>query len=98
MLYINLPKGVEVIDQTPDVSVHSKKNRVRALKLKKALYGLVQSPALWHAELATIIEQQGCKRSPFDPCLFYKKHSLRGYSYVLAYVDDILYTGEDKQS
>ena len=97
-LYINLPKGVEVVDQTPDVSVHSKRDRVRALKLKKALYGLVQSPALWHGELAAIIEQQGYKRSRFDPCLFYKKHSQRGYSYVLAYVDDILYTGDDKQS
>lgn len=61
-------------------------------KLKKAQYGLKQSPREWYATLSTHLQTFGFQISDADPSLFtYKNGSVR--MYILIYVDDILLIG-----
>jgi hypothetical protein len=56
-------------------------------RLKRALYGLKEAPALWYAEFAATLAQLGLAMSSEDPCLFYSKDRKL---YIIFFVDDIL--------
>jgi hypothetical protein len=56
-----------------------------ALRLNKALYGLKQAPRVWHAALSAKLTAYGFKPSAADPSLF-----MKGSTYLLTYVDEIL--------
>lgn len=60
-------------------------------KLKKAIYGLKQSPRAWYAKLSSVLIKNGLKSSAADPSLFIKKGNL-GTIVVLVYVDDLVIT------
>ena len=64
-------------------------------KLKKAIYGLKQSPWAWYAKLSSVLMLNGLKQSNADPSLFVKR-SNSGIIVVLIYVDDIVITGDDQ--
>jgi hypothetical protein len=66
-------------------------------KLKKAIYGLKQSPRAWYAKLSSVLMLNGLKRSNADPSLFVKR-SNSGIVVVLIYVDDIVITGDDQNA
>ena len=59
------------------------------VKLKKALYGLVESALLWYEHLRGTLLQIGYKVSQFDRGLFYKT-TTTGKCYVCIHVDDVL--------
>ena len=40
------------------------------VRLKKALYGCIQSAVLWYNELASTLEAMGFVRNPYDICSF----------------------------
>jgi hypothetical protein len=55
------------------------------IKLRRALYGLRQAPALWQAEFSSTLESFGFSPIPDIPCLFVADGIL-----VFFYVDDII--------
>ena len=63
-------------------------------KLKKAIYGLKQSPRAWYSRLQSALNSQHFKISSADHSLFIK-HSNNGVTVVIIYVDDIIITGSD---
>ena len=61
-------------------------------KLKQAIYGLKQSPAMWQSHFQSVTAKLGMKRFKTDANLYcHESRSL----YVLCYVDDILVGGDD---
>ena len=69
----------------------------RALRLRKAIYGLKQAGHNWHVTLAAFFESAGFHRSMADPCLFLRElHSSEAagsgpqFIAVGVYVDDML--------
>jgi len=54
--------------------------------LKRALYGLKQSPLLWYEELSKFLYSMDLKPCISDPCLFLHPSG----AYILVYVDDLL--------
>ena len=70
---------------------------VRALRLRKAIYGLKQAGHNWHVTLAAFFQEAGFHRSAADPCLFLRRLSPAeeagsGPQYIAVgvYVDDML--------
>ncbi|KAL0641591.1 hypothetical protein Bca4012_103035 [Brassica carinata] len=66
------------------------------LRLKKAIYGLKQSPRAWYNKLSTTLNGRGFKKSELDHTFFTLTTS-SGMIALLVYVDDIIITGSDKE-
>lgn len=65
------------------------------VRLKKALYGCVQSAKLWYNKLCRVLKADGYVRNDYDECLFNKTTS--GVQCTVAFhVDDLLITCEDQ--
>jgi hypothetical protein len=66
-----------------------------AVKLKKALYGCIQSAVLWYQELASTLHEMGFRENPYDICSFTR---VRGNTSdrILVYVDDLFITSKDE--
>jgi hypothetical protein len=65
-------------------------------KLRKAIYGLKQSPRAWYQRLSGCLMEKGFTKSEADHTLFTKKNQ-GGIVVVLIYVDDIIITGSDAE-
>ena len=65
------------------------------MKLKKALYGCVQSAVLWHQELASTLESMGFQTNPYDICSF-KRVRDETTDKIMVYVDDLFITSKDE--
>ncbi|CAI7851738.1 unnamed protein product [Closterium sp. NIES-53] len=64
--------------------------------LKKSLYGIEQAPRLWQQYLHTVLTELGFKQLLHDLGMYRKE--LRGkFILLVAYVDDLLYTGDDTE-
>lgn len=63
-------------------------------KLQKCIYGLKQSPLVWHLTLKNALIKYGFVPTSFDPCVFVHNKTT---VYVSVYVDDILITGSDSE-
>ncbi|KAM9891573.1 hypothetical protein OXX69_012265, partial [Metschnikowia pulcherrima] len=61
-------------------------------RLNRSLYGLKQSPRVWHETVRQEIEKIDFKQSKAEPCLFYK-HVKAGLVMLALYVDDMLVFG-----
>jgi len=59
----------------------------KCARLRRALYGLRESPLMWYKELSTSLERLGLTASKEEPCLFYNNDRS---IFILFYVDDIL--------
>ena len=66
------------------------------LRLKKAIYGLKQSPRAWYNKLSTTLNGRGFRKSELDHTLF-TLNTPSGIVVLLVYVDDIIITGSDKE-
>jgi len=58
------------------------------LRLRKALYGCVQSPHLWYKDLCKALKDLGYLCSKSDPCLFYKEYRRGRLAIIVIHVDD----------
>ena len=58
----------------------------KALKFKKTLYGLRQSPRMFWKNLTKAMNEVGMKTSQFDPCMFVNDRVI-----AVCFVDDILF-------
>ncbi|CAI7770994.1 unnamed protein product [Closterium sp. NIES-54] len=64
--------------------------------LQKSLYGIEQAPRLWQQYLHTVLTELGFKQLLHDLGMYRKE--LRGkFILLVAYVDDLLYTGDDTE-
>lgn len=62
-------------------------------KLKKAIYGLKQSPRAWFGKMAEFLEQNGYYPSSADHSLFVKNLGEK-VVFILVYVDDLIISGD----
>ncbi|KAJ0847396.1 putative RNA-directed DNA polymerase [Helianthus annuus] len=71
-------------------------NENKVYRLKKALYGLKQAPRAWFARIEGYFAREGFQKSQYDHTLFIKK-VWNKVIMVSLYVDDLIYTGNDKK-
>jgi hypothetical protein len=67
------------------------------VKLKKALYGCVQSSKLWYLTLKKVFEEDGFTCSTNDPCVFVKRVG-DVLVIVSVYVDDIILQSDHEEA
>ena len=65
----------------------------KALKLDRAIYGLVQVARHFWKKLTSKLKEAGFKPSIVDPCLF-QCNNVRGLSILIMYIDDLLIIGK----
>nr|GEY18179.1 retrovirus-related Pol polyprotein from transposon TNT 1-94 [Tanacetum cinerariifolium] len=68
----------------------------KVCRLKKALYGLNQAPRAWFTRIECYFVREGFQKSDYDHTLFTKNTGER-VVIVSLYVDDLIYTGNDKE-
>lgn len=65
------------------------------VQLMKALYGCVQSSALWYRKLRGVLEKMGYVMNPDDECVFNREIANKQCT-VNAFVDDLVVSHDDK--
>jgi len=78
--YIDVPEGV-----TPDVPCNG-------FQLKRALYGLKQSPRAWNKNINEFLLSLGFVSLPNEPCLYSRREGDK-ISMIALYVDDLVISG-----
>jgi hypothetical protein len=66
---------------------------VIAVRLRKALYGCVQSAKLWYKTIESMLLSLGFTQNPHDSCVFNK-----GTTTIGLYVDDLIITVSDQSA
>jgi Reverse transcriptase (RNA-dependent DNA polymerase) len=84
-VYMTLPPGHK-----------NESNPSQVCKLKKAIYGLKQSPRAWYAKLSLSLLKIKFFKSTVDSSMFIK-HSQNIIIIILLYVDDIIITGNNNE-
>ncbi|XP_048496247.1 retrovirus-related Pol polyprotein from transposon TNT 1-94 [Beta vulgaris subsp. vulgaris] len=82
-VYMTQPKGFEDL-----------KNIGKVWKLNKAIYGLKQASRSWNLRFNQVIKEFGFIRNEEEYCV-YKKVSGSKIAFLVLYVDDILFIGND---
>lgn len=85
-VFVDQPRGYEV-----------KGEESKVYKLKKALYGLKQAPRAWFSKIESYFIKEGFERCLSDHTLFTKKGKDGGTLIISLYVDDLIFTGNNKQ-
>jgi hypothetical protein len=89
--FVNAPIDEDIYIPIPQAYMHMEGKQGKALKLRKALYGLRKSPKLWFNHFSTTLRELGLIPVPDEPYLFVHPTELR---MVFFYVDDILIFGK----
>lgn len=82
-IFVDMPKGFTVAGA----------DNAFVLKLRKSLYGLVQSPRNFFKKLSKALIERGFVQSKIDPCLFIQPTML-----CLVYVDDCIFFAKIKNN
>ena len=82
------------MDQPPGFVIQGKSSGM-VCRLKRALYGLKQSPRAWFGRFRDVVQKYGMIRSEADHSVFYRHSPSKGSIYLVVYVDDIIITGQD---
>ena len=87
LVVMKLPVEVSerLIEIDPSYSRYADHSGVVRVKLKKALYGLIESGNLWYHHITEAIKELGFQQIHSDQCIFKRKNQLIG-----VYVDDLL--------
>ncbi|KAG7599434.1 Integrase catalytic core [Arabidopsis suecica] len=86
----------EEVYMTPPPGLQDSIPEGKVLRLRKAIYGLKQSPRAWYHKLSTTLKANGFRKSEADHTLFTLQND-KGIVVVLVYVDDIIITGSNKE-
>lgn len=73
------------------------KSKGLVCKLKNTLFRLKQSSRAWFERFIKVMITLGYKQSQRDHILFVRHSKTRGVTMLLAYVDDIIITGNDTE-
>ena len=84
--YMELPPGLKLPASNGKV-----------FKLKKASYGLRQSPRAWFERFSRAMQKFGYNQSQADHTLFIKHSLERKVTALIVYVDDMVLTGNDEE-
>ncbi|HSN66223.1 MAG TPA: reverse transcriptase domain-containing protein, partial [Fusibacter sp.] len=86
-LWMELPEGYD--SYTSEVHKKVIKRETHCVRLKKALYGLVQAARQWWKKFKEVMASIDFHTSAADPCLFIKQEKEgEPNSFVIIYVDD----------
>jgi len=93
-VYIELPEGLKEHHLKKYQPLIKFDIRDTIIKLKRAQYGLVQSPRLWMYTFAKILAKLGLVQCKTDPCLFTLHDEFDNLlAIVVVYCDDSIITG-----
>ncbi|CAL5443960.1 unnamed protein product [Camellia sinensis] len=85
----------EEVYMRPPPGLHHSSGQV--CRLRRALYGLKQSPRAWYDRFQTAVTELGFHPSASDSALFLR-HTSAGFVALLLYVDDMIITGSDSSA
>jgi hypothetical protein len=77
------------VHQSPGFVIPDKEGKV--LRLRKALYGLRQTPRAWNAKLDSTLRRMGFEQSPYEAAI-YQRGNGGNVLLVGVYVDDLVIT------
>ena len=81
----------------PDYGKYVRKDGTMAVRLKKALYGCIESAKLWYDNLSASMVRDGFTKNSKDGCVFSK--TVRGKQLTVAFhVDDLMISCEDQEA
>ncbi|KAG7588726.1 Integrase catalytic core [Arabidopsis suecica] len=86
----------EEVYMTPPPGLENLVAPGKVLRLRKAIYGLKQSPRAWYHKLSSTLKANGFKKSESDHTLFTLQND-QGIVVVLIYVDDLIISGSNKE-
>ena len=109
MAYLNaeMPDDTEVLmtldpvatgfylQMKPEEAHFRREDGTMIVKLKKALYGCIQSARLWYDTLRMELEKLGMVANPLDPCVFNQGNGANQVT-VIVYVDDLMIMSKDR--
>lgn len=84
-VYVQQPQGYE-----------QKGEEHKVYKLNKALYGLKQAPRAWYSKIEGYFAKEGFEKCHYEHTLFTKSKEGGKLLIVSLYVDDLIFTGNDK--
>ena len=94
-VFVRIPKDLATVLHMayPEVYglYYSPGNRWLFVRLRKAMYGCVQSALLWYQEFVKIFESLGFKVNPYERCVL-NRFGPQGRITVLVHVDDAFVT------
>lgn len=101
-VYMKLPPGYEGMGfrfntDFPGQCYNYAKSQTKVCRLIKTLYGLRQAPREWFEKLSSVLKEVGFIQSKVDSSLFTKQEN-GTFTVILAYVDDIILTGNRMES
>ena len=67
------------------------------VKLKKALYGCVESAKLWYDKISSDLTQLGYKVNPLDICVFNRTELDSTQTTLVIHVDDMMISSRDEK-
>lgn len=84
-VYVQQPQGYE-----------KRGEEHKVYKLKKALYGLKQAPRAWYSKIEAYFVREGFEKCYCEHTLFTKSKEGGKLLIISLYVDDLIFTGNDK--
>ena len=90
-LFLSLPKNVTdiLINNNKKYRKFINNKGVICVKLRKAIYGLKQSPRLWFEYLKKVFINLGYKITTLENCLYFKNYKTN-QTFIIFHVDDII--------
>ena len=87
-----------MIEIDPTYSAFLDEKGCIVVQLDKALYGCVESAALWHNNIKKTLTDAGFVQNPHDQCVFNKVSDKGAQCTVAIHVDDLLVTSTDQKA
>jgi hypothetical protein len=98
--YMRLGKFVSqlLVEMIPELEKYMGNDGTIVVKLKKALYGLVEAARCWYDLLSSTLQDLGCRKSAADNCVFIKGNESDGeLSIICDHVDDLFCTASSDE-
>jgi len=89
-VYVQIAEGLE---HMTNLHGETYDPETQVLKLRKAMYGLVQAPRAWMRTFVKILKHMGLKQCQTDPCVFYLRRDEEVKLILNVYCDDVLLSG-----